>query len=187
MLGGARKKKPTAAAAQQPSSHQELKEDVTPKTADNFKQLAAGAPVGGFKGSRFHRVIPAFMCQGGDFTADNGTGGKSIYGSKFADENFVLKHTVRVCVLFGAAVIALAAGCCLVAPAGGRRHRFGGWVLPGGTTGVRARSTASRLFCPRHTATHTNNAPSLSRHTHAHTHRTHTGPRRAEHGQLGCV
>jgi len=71
----------------------ELKADVTPKTAENFRQLAEGPEGDGFVNSRFHRIIPGFMCQGGDFTNDNGTGGRSIYGAKFADENFQLTHT----------------------------------------------------------------------------------------------
>lgn len=70
-----------------------LYDDAVPKTARNFRELATGVHGFGYKGSTFHRIIPSFMAQGGDFTRNNGTGGRSIYGEKFPDENLSIPHT----------------------------------------------------------------------------------------------
>uniref|UniRef100_A0A8C7A0D6 Peptidyl-prolyl cis-trans isomerase n=1 Tax=Neovison vison TaxID=452646 RepID=A0A8C7A0D6_NEOVI len=71
----------------------ELFADKVPNTVENFHALCTGKKGCGYEGSCFHRIIPGFLCQGGDFTCHNGTGGQSNYGEKFDDENFIPKHT----------------------------------------------------------------------------------------------
>ncbi len=82
----------THAPAQSGTITFELFDDVVPKTAENFRELTKRSEGQGYVGSSFHRIIPNFMLQGGDFTRHNGTGGRSIYGEMFADENFKKRH-----------------------------------------------------------------------------------------------
>jgi peptidylprolyl isomerase len=77
----------------------ELRSDIVPKTAENFRMLCLGSRSKSqngadraYRGSRFHKIVPGLMAQGGDFTEGNGSGGESIYGFHFNDENFILKH-----------------------------------------------------------------------------------------------
>ena len=81
----------------------ELFKNIAPQTAENFRQLCTGeagkSKISGkmltYKNSCFHRIITGFMAQGGDFTSNDGSGGESIYGAKFGDENFIIKHNEK--------------------------------------------------------------------------------------------
>ncbi|MGJ5749077.1 cyclophilin type peptidyl-prolyl cis-trans isomerase/CLD [Streptomyces puniciscabiei] len=120
-----------------------LFDEVVPKTARNFRELATGQHGYGYAGSGFHRIIPQFMLQGGDFTNHNGTGGRSIYGEKFEDENVELKHDRKDLLSMANATT----------PAGRRspHSRSAGRLLAGQGPGARwwARQASPKLFGPR--------------------------------------